>query len=62
MYRPEILNTLCKLRRITINEAYMIWKRAQVTFDKTVYRVMEYIVENYDLWICLNRNPTLSQL
>ena len=60
MYRPEILNTLCKLRRITINEAYMIWKRAQVTFDKTVYRVMEYIVENYDLWICLNRNPKFN--
>lgn len=60
MYRPEILNTLCKLRRITINEAYMIWKRAQITFDKTVYRVIEYIVDNYDCWILLNRNPTLS--
>ena len=60
MYRPEILNTLRKLRGITIGEAYMRWKKAQVKFDKTIYKIMCYIVDNYDCSILLNRNPTLS--
>ena len=57
MYKPEILNTLCKLKGTTLNEAEIIWKRAQIRFDKTVYKVMEYIVENTECWILFNRNP-----
>lgn len=60
VYRPEILNVLCKLRKITINEAYMIWRKAQLKFDKTIYKIMEYIVDNYECWTLLNRNPTLA--
>jgi DNA-directed RNA polymerase, beta'' subunit/160 kD subunit len=60
MYKPEILNTLCKLKGITLNEADVIWKRAQIRFDKTVYKVMEYIVDNTECWILFNRNPTLN--
>lgn len=60
MYRPEIINTLCKLKDITINEAMVMWQRAQIKFDKRVYKVMEYIVNNTECWILFNRNPTLN--
>lgn len=57
MYKPEILNTLCKLKDITLNEAYNIWQKAQIKFDKTIYRCMEYIIDHTDCYIMLNRNP-----
>ena len=60
MYRPEIIFTLCKLYDVTINDAYVLWKKAQLTFDKRVYNIMNYLVENNDLYILLNRNPTIN--
>lgn len=57
MYRPEIVRTLSKLLDLTVNEAHDIWQNAQLKFDKKVYAVMQYIIENTECSILLNRNP-----
>lgn len=57
MYKPEIVYTLTKLYQLTVNEALTLWKRATLKFDKRIYKIMEYLVENNNLYILLNRNP-----
>lgn len=57
LYKPEIINMLMKLDGITINEALVSWNKAMVKFNKKVYTIMKYLVEHYDLYILLNRNP-----
>lgn len=59
MYKCELLNTLCKLKDITINEALVIWQKAQLKFDKRIYSCMEYIISHTDCYILLNRNPRI---
>lgn len=60
MYKPEIINLLCKLDTLTINEAYMIWLKGTVKFNKKIFGIMEYIVKTYKPKILLNRNPTIN--
>lgn len=60
MYRPEIIYTMTELYGITINQAYTLWQKAELTFDKRVYNIMNYLVENNDLYVLLNRNPTIN--
>ena len=60
MYKPEIINLLCKLDNLTINEAYMIWLKATTKFNKKIYGIMQYIIKSYKPKILLNRNPTIN--
>lgn len=60
MYRPEIMSTIIKLNNVTINEAYSMWLKATVRFDKRIYKIMEYMVSRFDVYILLNRNPTIN--
>lgn len=60
MYRPEIIHLLCKLNDLTINEAYILWKQATLQFNKRIYKIMDYMVKNYNIHILLNRNPTIA--
>ena len=44
---------------VNLSKAHEIWKRAS-TFDPKVYDIMMTIVENEDVRILINRNPTLN--
>lgn len=60
VYKPEIINLLCKCLQINASEAYRIWFRAGLKFDERVFNIMCYIVDEYEPYIELNRNPTLK--
>lgn len=60
VFKAEILHYLCELNNSTINEAYILWQKALVKFNKKVYSVMEYIVNKFDVMVLLNRNPSLN--
>lgn len=59
-FKPEITNILTKIMNITVSEAHSMWTKAYQKFDKRIYDVMTYIVENHKPMILLNRNPTLN--
>lgn len=59
-FKPEIINITTKIMNITVSEANILWHRANQKFDKRMYDIMTYIVENYKTVILLNRNPTLN--
>ena len=46
---------------VNLSKAHEIWKRAS-TFDPKVYDIMMTIVENEDVRILINRNPTLIKI
>lgn len=60
MYKPEIIYLLTILSNITINEAYIEWREGLVKFSKKIYSIMNYLCTNYNIYILLNRNPTLN--
>lgn len=59
-FKPEITNILTKIMDITVAEANSLWSKAYQKFDKRIYDIMTYIVENHKPMILLNRNPTLN--
>ena len=62
LYKYEILNLLCKMDNLFINEALNRWNKAVEKFDKRIYLIMKYIVENTKggCYCFINRNPSLN--
>jgi hypothetical protein len=48
-----------KIEDIPLAKAYDTWKNA-IIFDKKVYDIMTFIVEQGDVKTLINRNPTLN--
>ena len=61
LFKQEIINVMVKLDRISINDAFEKWFYAKLKFNKRVYEIMNYIMQNTKggLRILINRNPTL---
>lgn len=62
MYKFEIINLLCKMDKITLNEANKRWNEACQGFDKRIYLIMKHIIKNTKggVKVLVNRNPTLN--
>lgn len=62
MYKFEIINLLCKMDNITLNEANRKWHEATQQFDKRIYLVMKHILKHTKggVKVLVNRNPTLN--
>lgn len=58
LYKYEIINLLCKLDNLYLNEALIKWNRAVEQFDKRIYLIMKYIVDNTEggCYCFINRN------
>ena len=48
-----------KIEDISLAKAYDIWKRA-IVFDKKVHDIMQFIVDQGEVKLLINRNPTLN--
>lgn len=57
LFRYEIINIYAKIQSCTIMEAQNVWERGLVHFDKTLYRIMEYMCKENrdDITIIINR-------
>lgn len=62
LYKPEIINLLCKIDKITLNQADERWHKAAQKFDNRIYLLMKFIISHTKggLKIIINRNPTLN--
>lgn len=62
LFRYEIINIYAKIQSCTIMEAQNVWERGLVHFDKTLYRIMEYMCKENrdDITIIINRNPSIN--
>lgn len=41
-------------------EVWTIWQNATVNFDERVYKVMKHMVDKGDVYVEINRNPTIN--
>ena len=62
LYKYEIMNLLCRLDKMTINESIKRWNKALERFDKRIYQIMKLIIEKTKggLYCFINRNPSLN--
>lgn len=59
VFKYKIIYYLMKIDDINLSKAYNIWRGATI-FDRKVYDIMQFIVENEDIRVLINRNPTLN--
>ena len=62
LYKYELINLLVTIDKLTINNAIIRWNKAIEKFDKKMYLMMKYLIENTEngLWVFINRNPSLN--
>ena len=60
LYKLEIVSMLETMYNIPDSEVWGIYDRALINFDERVYNIMKYMVENRDVCIEINRNPTID--
>ncbi|MEI2423253.1 hypothetical protein V6O07_23485 [Arthrospira platensis SPKY2] len=60
LYKPEIINLLIKMSGITMYEALTVWNRGSEVFDKRLYEIMNLLITKGDLYVGINRNPTIE--
>ena len=59
LFKPKIISYLQMYEDISLAKAEDIWESSFI-FNEKVYAIMEMIVENDDIGILINRNPTLN--
>jgi DNA-directed RNA polymerase beta' subunit len=60
LYKFEIINVIKKVKGINFMQAERRWFDATTKMDEEVYLIIKKMVEDYDNYILLNRNPTIS--
>lgn len=62
LYKPQIINLLQKIDGLSIEKANERWSKARIKFNKKIYELMNYLIENTKggLHVLINRNPTIN--
>lgn len=60
LFKFEIINVLKKLKKISFKEAETIHFRSTLQFDEEVYDIMKKMIQDNDVEVLLNRNPTIN--
>lgn len=60
LYKLEIIGWICQLNNTTESIAFDIWNQATVRFDPKIYEIMLMIVDRYQPYMLINRNPTIN--
>lgn len=60
LYKFEIISYLVHLQQISEDEAYDEWYRATINFSDKIYEIMKYMIKNREMYILLNRPPTID--
>lgn len=59
LLKPCIIHKLCKLKRISIYDANKMCFNATLKFDKYIYQIMKELIQEENIRLILNRNPTI---
>lgn len=59
VFKFLIINYISRLDDVSEDKAQQIWRRAY-NFDEKVYAIMTYLVEQREVALIINRNPTLN--
>lgn len=61
LYRNELINLYHRIHNCTLKEASMVWQKATVHFDETMYNIMQFMVTDKDsrkyMNVLISRNP-----
>ena len=60
LYKFEIIAYLVNLQQISEDEAYDEWYRATINFSDKIYEIIKYMIKHRDMYILLNRPPTID--
>lgn len=60
LYKYEIINVLSRIKNISLIEAEEIVFDASINFSEDVYMVMKKIIQDEEVGVLLNRNPTVK--
>lgn len=60
LYKFEIISILRETEGITIKQAEKEWYGATLKFSEKVYLIMKKMIEDNEVGVLLNRNPTIS--
>lgn len=62
LYKPQIINLLQKIDGLSIEKANERWSKARIKFNRKIYEVMNYLIENTKggLHVLINRNPSIQ--
>lgn len=61
IFKYKIIHYYMKIYDTNLSTAYAVWKSAS-TFNEKIYKIMQYIVQQDDIRILINRNPTLIEI
>lgn len=60
LYKFEIINILKTTENISIKAAEKEWFKATLKFNEKIYLIMTKMIEDNEVGVLLNRNPTIS--
>lgn len=60
LYKFEIINILKTTENISLREAEQEWYTATIKYDDKVYKIMGKMVNDNEVGVLLNRNPTIA--
>ena len=60
LYKFEIMSYLVNIQMISEAEAYDEWYRGTINFSEKIYSILKYMTESRDMYILLNRPPTID--
>jgi DNA-directed RNA polymerase beta' subunit len=62
LYRFQLINLICQVKRVNSKAALRIWSRALTKFDAEIYELMMLLIDRTEggIQLLLNRNPTIN--
>lgn len=59
LLKPQIIRRVCKIKKVSLITANEIWDEAALTFDPVIYKIMCELINDENIGILINRNPTI---
>jgi len=60
LYKFEIINIISRVKRIKFVDANEVWFQATLDMNEEIYMIMKKMIQDEEIGILLNRNPTIS--
>ena len=61
MYKFQIIGYIKAIKKVSTKKAARIWHLATLEFDRSVYEIMNHIIEVDKPAVLINRNPTIKE-
>jgi DNA-directed RNA polymerase beta' subunit len=60
MYKFELINIIKNTENITFKQAEKVWYKATLKFDEKMHKIMTKMINDNEIGVILNRNPTIA--